>query len=235
MKAVILAAGVGSRLKKHIGSGTSKTMVQYGDRPLLHRTVDMLRERGVDEIVIVVNYMKDQIMGHFGDGSGFGVKINYAHQENPKGGTADAVRQAEGKINDDKFVVIYGDNVFHPNIVDAVLSKSKDFHGVLSCKRVDNPKEFGVLETEGPHVKRITEKSENPPSNLALAGIFVLPNEIFQAIRKTKLSSRGEYELTDSIQILIDEGKKIGFIEVDKFWIDPASKEDLEKAQQLVK
>lgn len=232
MRAIILAAGMGTRLKPIIGEGKSKTMLEYANQPLLLRTIEALRDRKITEITMVVNYMKEQIMSFFGDGSKFNVKINYAHQENAKGGTADALRYA--KNNDDKFLVIYGDNIFDYRILDELMEMEKNFDGVLCCKEVDNPQMFGVLEIENGLVKRITEKSSSPPSNLALAGIFVLPREIFSAIEETKISPRNEYELTDSIQILINRGKKIGFMRVNGYWLDPASKEDILKAQQLV-
>jgi dTDP-glucose pyrophosphorylase len=233
MKAIILAAGMGTRLRPIIGEGKSKTMLEYAKQPLLLRTIDALRERNITEITMVVNYVKEQIMDFFGDGSKFGVKINYVVQPNAKGGTADALRYA--KNDDEKFLVIYGDNIFDYRILDELMKVEKNFDGVLCCKSVRKPQMFGVLEVENNLVKRITEKSPNPPSNLALAGIFVLPNEIFSAIDETKISPRGEYELTDSIQILINRGRKIGYMRVNGYWLDPASKEDILRAQQLVK
>lgn len=224
---------MGTRLRPIIGEGTSKTMVEYDDQPLLSRTVDALARRGITDITIVVSYMKEQIMDFFGDGSKFGVNITYAHQENPKGGTANALKCA--KNNDEKFLVIYGDNIFDYALLDELLKVKNKFDGMLCCKTVSNPQIFGVLEVEDDIVKRITEKSPNPPSNLALAGIFVLPNEIFSAIDETKLSPRGEYELTESIQILINRGRRIGYLVANSYWLDPANKEDILKAQQLTK
>lgn len=234
MKAVILAAGIGSRLKPIIGSDKSKTMLEYGDQPLLRRTIDALSSRDVKEIVMVVGHLKEKLMGYFGDGSKFGVKIDYVVQENPKGGTADALKQAKEKIKDEKFIVIYGDNIFDYAILDEVLKKENGFDGLLCCKEVDNPQIFGTLEVADGLVKKITEKSPNPPSNLALTGIFILPNEIFSAIDETKISPRGELELTESIQILINRGRKISYIVAKSYWIDPSTKEELVRAQQLV-
>ncbi len=233
MKAVILAAGMGTRLRPHIGDN-QKTMVKYSQKPLLQRTVEVLRDKGFKEIVMVVNFMKEQIMELFGDGSDLGVRIEYVVQQNPRGGTADAVRHVKDKITEDRFLLIYGDNVFDPKILDAILKKLNHFHGILCGKEVDNPNKFGVMQVDGLHVKRIIEKPEVPPSNLALTGLFILPKEIFSAIEKTKLSPRGEYELTDSIQILIDEGLEFGFIIAEGFWIDPRNKEEIEKADTFL-
>lgn len=234
MKAVILAAGMGSRLKPYIGDGKQKAMVEYAQKPLLQRTIEILREKGFNDIVMVVNYMKEQVMDFFGDGSKFGVKIEYVFQENPKGGTADAVRCVEDKIDGEKFLLIYGDNIFDPKILDSIAKKAEHFHGVLCGKRVENPSKFGIMQTDGLHVKKIIEKPEVPPSNLALTGLFILPKEIFPAIEKTKLSTRGEYELTESIQILIDGGMEFGFVIVEDFWIDPRDQEELDIADVYV-
>lgn len=235
MKAVILAGGMGTRLKPFIGDGKQKTMLEYSEKPLLQRTVEILRDRGFGEIVMVVSYMKEHVMEFFGDGSDLGVKIDYATQQNPKGGTADAVRYAREKIADDQFLLVYGDNIFDPKILDSILRKKGHFHGVLCGKQVEDPAKFGIMQVDGLHVKKIIEKPEIPPSNLALTGLFVLPSEIFSAIDKTKVSPRGEYELTDSIQILIDKGLNFGFVVAEGFWFDPRNMEEIEKVKILLK
>lgn len=229
MKAVILAAGMGTRLRPFIGD-KQKTMLQYSQKPLLQRTVEVLRDKGFKEIVIVVNYLKEQIMEHFGDGSDMGVSIEYVVQDHAKGGTADAVRCVRDKLGEGKFLLIYGDNVFDPNIIDELLKKVHHFDGILCAKQVEDPSKLGVIQIDGLHVKKIIEKPEVPPSNLALTGLFILPKEIFSAIDKTKLSPRGEYELTESIQILIDEGYKFGFVVTGGFWLDPRDQEEIKIA-----
>lgn len=234
MKAVILAAGMGTRLRPFIGDN-QKTMVRYSEKPLLQRTVETLREKGFSEIVIVVNYLREQIMDFFGDGSAFGVRIEYVVQENPKGGTADAVRCVRDKVDGDRFLLIYGDNVFDPKILDVLLKKLGHFNGILCGKQVQNPSKYGIMQVDGLHVKKIIEKPEVPPSNLALTGIFVLPTQIFSAIDRTKLSTRGEYELTESIQILIDEGFEFGFLITDSFWMDPRDQEEINTADAFIK
>jgi bifunctional UDP-N-acetylglucosamine pyrophosphorylase/glucosamine-1-phosphate N-acetyltransferase len=233
MKAVILAAGMGTRLRPHIGEN-QKTMVKYSEKPLLQRTLEMLRSRGVSEVVMVVNYMKEQIMEFFGDGSRFGLHIDYVVQQNPKGGTADAVRCVRNHIADEKFLLIYGDNVFDGKILDELVKKSSHFHGVLCGKQVENPNKFGIMQVDGLHVRRIIEKPQVPPSNLAMTGLFVMPKDIFRAIDETELSPRGEYELTDSIQILIDEGMNFGFVITEGFWMDPRDQDEIKMADVYV-
>ena len=235
MRTVILAAGMGTRLRPVIGNGKQKTMAKYSDKPLLQRNIEILKENGLEDIVIVVNYKKEEIMDFFGDGSRFGVKIEYVVQKNPKGGTADAVKCIKDKITEEKFVLIFGDNIFDPKILYRILEEVNGYDGILCGKEVEDPSRFGILEMDGKHVKRIIEKPENPPSNLALTGLFVLPKDIFSAIERTKLSKRSEYELTDSIQILLDEGREFGFVAATEFWLDPSSKDEMSKAEKLVK
>lgn len=233
MKAVIVAAGVGTRLQQVIGNN-QKVMLEYSGRPLLQRTIEMLKERGINEIIVVVGYQKEKIMDYFGDGRRFGVHIEYVFQKHPKGGTADATGYAKEKIND-KFLLIYGDNIFDANTLDSLLAMSNDFDGVMCGKRVDNPSNYGILEIKDGRVMRIYEKPEIPVSNIANTGIFILPKEIFSAIEKTGLSPRGEYELTDSIQILIDKGLNIGCLVSSDFWSDPRNKEEIDQANAMMK
>lgn len=234
MKAVVLAAGIGTRLKP-LTDVVPKVMVHLVDRPLLQNLIEILKENGIKDIFLVVSYKKEMIQDYFKDGSKFGVTINYLFQDYYKGGTADALRYAKGRIEDEKFVVVYGDLVFEPKVLAEVLKKSKDFDGVLTAKEVEDPKRFGVFEVENGVVKKIHEKSVSPPSNLANAGIYVFPKEIFQAVDETKISPRGEYELTDSIQILINKGFKFGLVEIKGFWSDVGTIDELERAKEFVR
>jgi len=106
---------------------------------------------------------------------------------------------------------------------------------LIVCKEVENPQEFGILKIENNHIVNIFEKNKNPPSNVANLGIYLLPKEIFEAVKQTPLSKRGEYELTDSIQILIDKGYIFKPVFIDEFWIDVGRISDYEKANELYK
>jgi len=233
MKAVILAGGRGTRLQPIIGPTRQKVMVEYSEKPLLQITIEMLREKGFKEIVLVVSHLKEQIMDYFGDGKKFGVNIEYVTQKNPKGGTADATNTAKEKINEDQFLLIYGDNVFGRETLENLINKQDHFDGIMCGHEVDNPKNFGVLKVNGVKVEKIIEKPDIPPSNLVMTGIFILPKEIFSAIDETRISPRGEFELTDSIQILIDKGKEFGYT-IAKVWLDPRDKEEINKANEIV-
>ena len=231
MKAVILAAGMGTRLLP-LTERTHKSLLLIGGKPLLEHTINALSTNGIKDIFLVVNPFKEQIEDYFGNGSKFGVRINYLFQENPKGGTADALRCA--KDIKESFVLINGDTFFHPSIIEKLTSNYKNCDGLIACKEVENPKEFGILKIENGKIIKIFEKSENPPSNLANAGIYLLPEKIFKAIERTPLSKRGEYELTDSIQILINEGSLFKPVAITGFWIDIGRIEDYENAKKMV-
>jgi bifunctional UDP-N-acetylglucosamine pyrophosphorylase/glucosamine-1-phosphate N-acetyltransferase len=231
MKAVVLAAGVGTRLRP-LTDSVPKVMLKLNGKPILEHVVEILAKKGLKEIVMVVSYKKEVVMQHFGDGKKFGLHIEYVAQKNHKGGTADAVRCAREKIKDNKFFVVYGDNVFDDDVIDEMIKKSEMYDGLVCGKEVKNPKLYGILEVKGDELVKIIEKPMDPPSNLANTGLFVLPKKIFEAIDKTKLSARGEYELTDSIQILIKEGYSFGCVKIRGFWSDIGSLEELESVKK---
>lgn len=233
MKAVILAAGIGTRLK-HLTKDMPKVMIEFVDKPLLEYIVSILKENGIEEIVVIVGYKKEAIMNYFGDGSRFGVKIEYVEQKNYKGGTADAINCARSKITENKFLVVYGDNFFESEVIGELIKKSKNYDGVICCKMVDNPSIFGVLKVKNDKLIEIIEKPKSPPSNLVFAGIFVLPKEIFKAIDETKKSPRGELEITDSINKLISKGSTFGYFQIKGFWKDIGDENDLEKVKEHV-
>jgi len=232
MQAVILAAGRGMRLMP-LTVNIHKCLLYVGDKPLLEHTIKTLSENGIKDIFLVVNHRKEQIEKYFGDGSKLGVNIKYLHQEDPKG-TADAVRCAKNEVKEN-FIVLNGDLFFHPSIVKKLLENVRSGSGVIACKEVSNPQDFGALKIENGNITQIFEKSQNPPSNIGNLGIYLLPEKIFEAIDQTNLSKRGEYELTDSIQILIDKGLKFKPVIVDEFWIDIGRISDYEKANELYK
>ena len=231
MKAVILAAGLGTRLLP-LTTNIHKGLLLIGDRPLLEHAINALAENKIRDIFLIVCHRKEQIEKYFGDGSKFNVHIDYLHQENPKGGTADAVRCAKGKI-EGNFLLLNGDLFFHPSIIKKLIESFDGCDGLIACKEVKNPQEFGILKIENRKIVRIFEKTQNPPSNFANLGIYILPEKIFEAIDQTSLSKRGEYELTDSIQILIDKGFKFKPVFVDEFWIDIGRISDYEKAKEF--
>ena len=231
MKAVILAAGMGTRLLP-LTANIHKGLLYIGDKPLLAHIINALAENKIKDIFLVVHHREEQIKRYFEDGSKFNVNIKYLHQENPKGGTADAVRCAKGKI-EGSFLLINGDLFFHPSVIKKMIDSFVDCDGLLATKEDKNPQEFGILKIENGKIVGIFEKTQNPPSNFANLAIYLLPEKIFEAIDQTHLSKRGEYELTDSIQILIDKGLKFKPVFIDDFWIDVGRISDYEKAKEV--
>lgn len=230
---MILAAGIGKRLRP-LTLEKPKHMLPVGGKPILQHTIEGLSKIGIEDIFIVVNYKKQMIIDCFGNGSKFDVNINYLTQDNPKGGTGDAVNAAKGKINE-SFILLNGDILFDHDILKEMVEKYKDCDGLMVCKEVQNPENFGVIETEKDRVVKIVEKSTEPPSNLANLGMYIMPHEIFDALSITNLSERKEIEITDSIQILIDRGKKFKFLKTDSLWMDIGRISDYEKANKIFK
>lgn len=232
MKALVLAAGIGNRLKP-LTLEKPKHLLEVGGKPILQHTIEGLSKAEVKNVFIVVNYKKEMIKQYFGDGSKFNVNIHYLTQDNPKGGTGDAVNTAKGKINE-SFIVLNGDVLFDHNILKEMIDNYKD-DGLLVCKQVPNPQDYGIIEIDGDQVIKIVEKPEKPSTNLANLGMYIMPEEIFDAISITTLSKRGEIEITDSIQILIDRGKKFTFLKTDSFWMDIGRISDYDKANRIYK
>ncbi len=226
MKAVVLGGGLGKRLRP-LTNSIPKVMVRVKGEPLLAHILRGLRDV-VDEVIIVVGYLKDVIINHFGD-EFEGIKLRYVVQTEYKG-TAHAPLFAE-KFIDRKFFLVYGDLYFNPAIYKEMLRQDAD--GVIAAKKVPNPQDYGVLELDSNgFLKGILEKVPNPPSNLINAGIYLFPPEILDACKRVKLSKRGEYELTDAIILLVKEGFSFKPVVIDK-WIDVGTPERLRQAELM--
>ena len=215
MKAIILAAGQGTRMGP-LTRNTPKVMLPIANKPLLYHVIKSAHDAGIRDFVLVLGYGEQIIKEYFKDGSDMGVKIEYVHQEKQLG-TADAVGSVEGMVNE-SFLVVNGDIIVSSSHIKKLIGCRYD--AVLTARHVDNPREYGVLEVQDERVLRIIEKPKNPPTNLANAGIYVFPLSIFDAIHRTPLSVRKEYEITDSLQMLIDEGKDVGFLALSGKWMD---------------
>jgi NDP-sugar pyrophosphorylase family protein len=230
MKAVILAAGLGTRLRP-LTLETPKPMIDVAGKPLLERIILDLKKYKITEHVIVVNYMKEKIMDYFGNGKKFGVDIEYVVQKKPNAGTGDAFLTAKDYIKEKYFLGITGDELKDATVLDAIL-KNKDVDGVITAIRVKNPERYGVLEVDGKRVVRIREKEQNAVSNLVNISLYKFPAEIFDALEKINLSPRGELEVTDAINKLIDDGFNFQFVE-SKYYFDVSSLESLEEARKF--
>lgn len=224
MKAVILTAGEGTRMRP-LTTTRPKTMLITGGKPLIQYNIESLRDAGIKEITLVVGYKKEVIQDYFGDGSDFGVSINYAVQDGQLG-TAHAIGSAEEFI-DESFIVLNGDIIVSYDLIRNLIEKyatrtSNDVKSVLTLIEVDDPSSYGIVSTMNDKIVEIIEKPslEEAPSNLANAGIYLFGIEIFDAIRETQLSKRGEYEITDSLAIELEKGYEILGLISREPWMD---------------
>ncbi len=230
MQAVILAAGEGTRLRP-LTLETPKAMVLINGKPILQVIIEQLKSVGVTDIVIVVYYLKEKIMNYFGDGTKFGVKIKYAEQTGIKG-SADAVLMAEPHITDKRFFVIACDSLFETDLLKRLMAHKSA--GMFTCKEVEDGRRYGILITEGKRVKRIIEKPEVPPTNLANLSVYILPKEIFEACKKVPEGLKGEKWLPDAIQMIIDKGIIFEY-EIVRHILDIGTHDQLKEAQDLAK
>jgi UDP-N-acetylglucosamine diphosphorylase / glucose-1-phosphate thymidylyltransferase / UDP-N-acetylgalactosamine diphosphorylase / glucosamine-1-phosphate N-acetyltransferase / galactosamine-1-phosphate N-acetyltransferase len=229
VKAVLLAAGEGVRLLP-LTATRPKHLIKVGGKPILQFCLEAVKKAGITEAIIITHYMGDAIRQYFGDGSKFGLKISYVEQKEVLG-TGNAASVAEPFVDGD-FVLIYGDLLFGQ---DAVKDVVKQFKGgqaaaVMAVVPVDKPESYGIIELEEGKVKRIVEKPApgTAPSNLANAGIYVFRKAVFDKIRQTKASVRGEWELTDAITMMAGEGKTVLAVALSKLdWFDVGRPWDL--------
>jgi bifunctional UDP-N-acetylglucosamine pyrophosphorylase/glucosamine-1-phosphate N-acetyltransferase len=195
MQAIVLAAGEGSRMRP-LTSNVPKVMLPICGKPLLEQIVLRARQARIDRFTLVIGYGADSVRNHFGDGSKLGVKIDYALQEKQLG-TGHALMAAKGSA-EERFFVLNGDVL--PDVES--LKKMADLKTAVAAIKVEDPKRYGVFTVSDARMISVVEKSENPPSNLANAGIYLLTGEIFEELGHVPLSERGEYELTDGLNSL---------------------------------
>jgi len=235
MKAVILAAGEGVRLQP-ITSTRPKHLIKVGGKPILEHCLNAVKTSGIEEALIVIHYMGDAIRQYFGDGKKFGLKIEYVEQKAVLG-TGNAVSLVEPHIKDE-FLLVYGDLLFSAEAVKNVidLHKKEKPAATMAVVPVENPENYGIVELEDEkHVKCIVEKPkhEEAPSNLANAGIYVFSTEIFDKVRETSASARGEWEITDAISQLSKEKKTVFAVKISQDdWIDIGRPWDLLEANR---
>jgi UDP-N-acetylglucosamine diphosphorylase/glucosamine-1-phosphate N-acetyltransferase len=223
MKAILLAAGSGERLMP-ITATRPKHLIKLAGKPILQYCLESVKEAGINEVAIVTHYMGDAIRNYFGDGSNLDLKITFVEQKKILG-TGNAAEVAESTVDGD-FVLVYGDLLFSEKAVEEVISvfkKSKP-SVAMAVVPVDQPENYGIIEQDlAGKVKRIFEKPVpgKEPSNLANAGIYAFSKDIFNEIKKTRASIRGEWELTDAITQMANEGKPVLAVEIDRTdWFD---------------
>ncbi len=225
MKAIILAAGEGSRMRP-LTYTRPKVMLPIANKPILEHLLIEAREAGIREFVFIVGYHDEQVRDYFGNGNKWGVTIDYCTQKKQLG-TADALKMTEGLV-DGNFLVMNGDIIVSQKDIRSLTRNSDN---TLSVVEVEDSHDWGVVELSEGKVVHIYEKVEKPPSHMANAGLYLFTSDIFDAISQTLKSLRGEYEITDSIQLMIDKGHRISYQEID-YWLDLSYPWDLLPANE---
>ena len=237
MKALILAGGAGTRLRP-ITHTSAKQLVPVANKPILFYGLEQMAEAGIVEVGMVVGDTQEEIRAAVGDGSTWGLKVTYIPQDAPLG-LAHCVLIAQDFLGDDDFVMYLGDNLLRQGVkafVDRFESDGRS-HSVaqILLARVPDPQRFGVAEI-GPdgEVLRLVEKPEEPPSDLALVGVYLFGPTIHEAVRAIEPSGRGELEITDAIQWLLDNGHRVAHQVVDGWWIDTGKLDALLEGNRLI-
>lgn len=235
MKGLILSGGHGTRLRPLTHTGP-KQLIPIANKPVLFYAIEDLREAGVTDIGLILGTnMPEKVKEAVGDGSEFGVKITYIMQGEPRG-LAHAVTVAQEFIGEESFIMYLGDNILKSGIKEFVEGfQDSDFQARILLQPVENPRQFGVaeLDSEG-HVLHLVEKPKEPKSDLALVGIYLFKSSIFDAISKIKPSWRGELEITDAIQELLNSNMKVDSHIVRGWWKDTGKPEDVLDANHLI-
>jgi glucose-1-phosphate thymidylyltransferase len=234
LKGLVLSGGKGSRLRPFTYTG-AKQLVPIANKPILFYAIEELVNAGITEIGVITGDTGDQIREALGDGSKFGAKLTFIPQDAPSG-IAHAVKIARPFLSDDSFVVFLGDNFLRGGInkfVDAFRASDADCQVLLTP--VPNPSEFGValLDEAGKPV-RLIEKPKEPPTDLAIVGIYMFNKKFFEAVEQITPSARGELEITDTIQRLLDTGAQVRAETVRESWIDTGRLVDLQIANRIV-
>lgn len=227
---MILAAGEGKRLRP-LTNNTTKALIKVNGKPLLQILIEQLKTVGITQIIVVVHHLKNTVISHFGDGSHFGVKLTFVEQKELKG-NANALPYVEPYIKKERFFLLAIDSLFETDLLKRLLSHQSE--GVFTVKEVEDTSRYGTIAVEGKKVKKIIEKSLHPPSNLANFSVYIVPKEIIPECKHVSLSPRGEYEITDALQALIDKGMTFEY-EKSNYILDIGTPEQLQEAQELAK
>ena len=229
-----MAAGRGVRLWP-LTENRPKPLLPIGNRPILLHTLEALVYSGIRKIVLVVNYKADIIREKLGDGSSSGCEIEYAKQKLPRG-TADAVGSTSGKVEDDKFVVIYGDDYYEKEAVREFVTRAGSNDGVtIGTARVEDASQFGTIAATSGRVIDIREKTAKAVPGLVNSGLYLMNQSIFSSIKKTRRSRRGEFELTDSLKMMIHQEDSVYNEQLkDSGWLGISYPWDLLEANERV-
>ena len=234
MKGIVLHGGHGTRLRPLTHTGP-KQLLPIANKPMSQYCIESIKETGINEIAIIVGGAgSNKVMEYYGSGEKFGVSFTYIEQDEPKG-IAHAIRLCKEFVNNEKFLVFLGDNIIQRSIADFTSNfKKSEFDATLLLCEVNNPSRFGIATIENDKITKILEKPKDPPSNLAVTGIYFLTPIIFDVIDNLKPSSRNELEITDALDILLEKNHNISFEMISEYWKDTGTPEDILHANRQI-
>jgi glucose-1-phosphate thymidylyltransferase len=233
MKALILAGGTGSRLRP-ITNSMAKQLVPVANKPVIEYGIEAIQAAGITEFGIITGDTGPAVEASVGDGSRWGINITYIPQPAPLG-LAHAVMTAQNFLGDSDFLMYLGDNLIKSSVSGLVLEfQNHRPAATILLTPVPNPSDFGVAEMADGQVHSLEEKPKHPKSNLALVGVYLFDRRIHDSIAKLKPSKRGEYEITDAIQGLIDDGMTVRSHIVEGWWKDTGTVEAMLDANRLI-
>jgi glucose-1-phosphate thymidylyltransferase len=234
LKGLVLSGGKGTRLYP-LTYTSAKQLIPVANKPVLFRVIEAIHDAGINDIGIVVGDTADEIKRAVGRGGQWGVDITYIHQEAPMG-LAHAVKISQDFLGDERFVMFLGDNVIQGGISSLIAQfADSDYNSQVVLTRVDIPELYGVaeLDNEG-RILRLIEKPKDPPSDLALVGIYMFDHHVFEAVNNISPSWRGELEITDAIQWLVEHSYSVHPYVHRGWWIDTGRPGDMLEANSLV-
>jgi len=233
MKAVIPAAGIGTRLRPATLT-IPKPIIPVANKLLIGYAIDTLKQNGITDIGIIVSSMASPVVSTLGDGSAMGVSFTYIIQEEQLG-LGHAIGTAREFVGDEAFTVFLCDNIFQDKMQNLLSTfEASDAEAALALGEVPDPTRFGIAIVEDGEIKGTVEKPKEPPSNLAIAGVYAFRPSIFDKIEGLEPSHRGEIEITDAIQRLISAGQKVSAYTLGGWWLDAGKPDPIILANQLV-
>lgn len=234
MKGILLHGGHGTRLRPLTHTGP-KQLLPIANKPMSEYCIESMKDSGVTEIAIIIGGIgSNKVREYYGNGERFGIKISYVKQDLPRG-IAHAISLCKDFVGKEKFLVFLGDNIIQKSISDyaKTFNESNFDASILLCE-VENPSRFGIADVKDGEITKIVEKPKDPPSNLAVTGIYFLTPKIFEIINEIKPSWRNELEITDALDLLLRKNCKISYHVITDYWKDTGTPEDIINANKAI-
>jgi len=233
MKAIILCAGRGTRLRP-LTFSNAKHLIPIANKPVMLYGLEAIVAAGITEIGVIIGENRSDFVRELGNGERWGIKISYIVQEEPKG-LAHAARVARDFVQREPFLMYLGDNIFQSGMREAVkLYTAHHPQAITFLYEVEDPRPYGVAELEGDRVVSVVEKPKEPKSRWILTGAYIFEPVVFDVIDQLKPSGRGEYEITDAIQGLVEQGSQVLPYFVKGWWVDTGNAADMLRANRLI-